>query len=72
MGRRTGIYALYHGDEFIDLGSVSQIAQIAGVKEQTVRMYASAAYRKRINDKNYKNRLVIVRVEGEYLEDGEF
>lgn len=45
-------YALYYGDEFIDLGSRKHIAEILKVKESTVEFYTSPVWRKRHKHEN--------------------
>lgn len=45
-------YALYKGEEFIDLGTKKYLATILGVKEQTISFYLSPTYRKRTTEKN--------------------
>ena len=67
MGKRDKIiYALYKGDEFIDLGTKKELANKYNIKEHTIVFYASPAYKRRIKDS--KNRYVCEKVE---LEEGE-
>lgn len=59
MGRKSHSnkeYALYQGDEFIMIGTRTEIAKELGVREDTVRFYASETYKKRTNG----NGLVVV------------
>ncbi len=50
------MYALYHGDTFIDLGTKEYLANLLGVKKKTITFYMSPTYQKR-ND--YKGWVVI-------------
>lgn len=45
--RRKRVYALYQGDEFIDLGTAAQLARILGCKTETVEWQSSASGRRR-------------------------
>lgn len=40
-------YALYRGDEFVDLGTAEYLAGLMGVKPETVRFLATPTYAKR-------------------------
>ena len=40
-------YALYYGDNFIDIGSLEHIASILKVKPETVKWYTYPSWRKR-------------------------
>lgn len=53
------IYALYHGDTFIDLGTKQYLAKLLNVNIKTISFYASAAYRKRTNDNGY----IVIKIE---------
>lgn len=58
------IYAAYRGDEFIDLGTIKQLASKFRVKEDTIRYYTSKAYRRKIAArKNAKDYLLVIKVE---------
>ena len=52
-------YALYKGDEFLNLGSIKFLAEWLGVKEATIRFYSSPTYRKRTGDRG----LLVIRIE---------
>ena len=41
------IYAVYRGDEFIDMGTIKQLASKFRVKEDTMRYYTSKAHKRR-------------------------
>ena len=44
------IFALYRGDQFIDLGTKQYLANLLGVTIKTITFYSSPTYRKRTND----------------------
>ncbi|MGV3010042.1 hypothetical protein ACEE67_01840 [Streptococcus thoraltensis] len=41
------LYALYRGDEFLDIGTKYELAEMIGVAPQTISFYASPTYQKR-------------------------
>ena len=43
-------YALYHGDNFIDLGTKEYLAKLLNVNVKTIKFYMSPTYRKRVKD----------------------
>ena len=43
-----GCLALYEGDELVMVGTARELAEARGVKEATIRFYASPAYRRRV------------------------
>lgn len=44
-------YALYKGDEFIDLGTKEYLAKILNVTPRTIYYYSTPTYRKRVEDR---------------------
>lgn len=44
------LYALYKGDEFLDIGTKYELAEMLGVKPETITFYASPTYQKRTKD----------------------
>lgn len=40
-------YALYKGDEFIDLGTIEELAERMGVAPKTIRYYQTPIYKKK-------------------------
>ena len=62
------IYALYHGEEFIDLGTKKEISERQGISIKTLSFYMSVSYKKRIKF-NYDNRYVMIAIEGEENEE---
>lgn len=53
------IYAIYKGDEFLDLGTVEEMAKKFNVRKQTITFWASPANTKRVG----KNGKVAVRID---------
>ena len=49
-------YALYKGDEFLDLGTKEYLAKKYNVKPHTIVFYASPSYKERC--KNNKDKLI--------------
>lgn len=45
--RRLGVYALYKGDRFIDLGTTKELSERTGISPTTLRWYTSPANMKR-------------------------
>ena len=64
MGRKKQEYALYKGDEFIDLGTIEEIAKRLKVAPKTVRYFSTPAYKRKGKDDT--NRKVLIRLEGDY------
>ena len=61
-------YALYKGDTFLYIGTLSEIAQYLGVKYETVRFMNSSVYKKRAKD-NLNNRKVLIKIEDDEDEE---
>ena len=61
MGRKKQEYALYKGDEFIDLGTIQEIAKREGVKPKTILYYKTPAYKKKFRDDT--NRKVLIKID---------
>ena len=57
------IYAVYHGDEFVDLGTLDYLSKKFNVKKKSIAFYCSPAYKKRLKD--YSNAIWIIRLENE-------
>jgi len=57
------MFAVYRGDEFVDVGTAEQIAKRIGCKPDTIRFYATPSYQARLKDKD--NRLIAVRIDKE-------
>lgn len=44
-------YALYKGDELIKIGTIKEIAEHEGVKEDTIKFYKTPVYKKRVSQR---------------------
>jgi hypothetical protein len=53
------MYALYHGDKFIDIGSLEYLAKLIGVGKRTISFYMSPTYKKRTN----YNGWIVIKIE---------
>lgn len=53
------IYALYRGEKFIAIGTKKELAELLGVKVETISFYATPAYKKRTNEAKAR-RLVLI------------
>lgn len=58
----SATYALYKGDELLDVGTLDEIAKRRGVRPSTIYHYSMPAYQRKA--KNVRNRLLAVRVDG--------
>lgn len=58
--KKPKYYALYKGDEFIDLGTKKYLADLLNVTIETLNFYMSKTYRKR-NKKG--NCYIVIRIE---------
>ena len=45
--KNNAIYALYHGDKFVDMGTKDYLANLIGVSKETIEHYMTPAYKKR-------------------------
>lgn len=66
--KQSHIYALYHGDKFIDLGTQQEISKRQNIKLKTLQFYGTNVYKKRIKGKE-ENRYILIKIEED--EDGE-
>lgn len=46
-------YALYHGEQFINIGTLNDLAKEQGVKPETLLFYSSPAYLKRVKARGF-------------------
>ncbi len=53
------MYALYHGDIFIDLGTKEYLAKLINVKVNSIKFYMSSTYLKRTN----YNGWIVIKIE---------
>lgn len=61
MGRPKKIYAIYKGDEFVDLGTKKELAERLNLKEATISFLVSPFRKERVKVK--KNLLIAIRIE---------
>ena len=59
------VYAIYKGDEFIDLGTKKELAERLGVKVRTIEYLLTPAYRRKFkkSKNNGENRMIAIRLE---------
>ena len=56
-------YALYDGEEILGIGTAKELAELTGVKEQTIRFYSTNSYKERLAEDSRS--LVVVKIEYE-------
>lgn len=57
-------YAVYKGEECLHIGTLAEIAEIRGVKEETIYWYTTQAYQNRLaTRKNARNYLTVTRLD---------
>ena len=56
---KENIYALYRGEKFLAIGTKKELAELLGVKVETISFYGTPAYKKRINQAKSR-RLVLI------------
>ena len=61
MRKSKTIYAIYKGEEFLNLGTVPELAKYLGVSTKTIKFYTTKTYRKRRKDDG--NNIVVIKVE---------
>ena len=44
------MYALYHGDNILTIGTIKELAKYLNVKDRTIKFYSTPTYRKRSKD----------------------
>ena len=57
---KENIYAVYKGDEFIDLGTKNELAKKLNIKPKSIGFMTTPSYKKRI--KKTENRLVVIKL----------
>lgn len=57
--KKKKVYALYKGDEFLEIGTYEELAKYLGVSKRTIQFYLSPSNKKR--DKG--NKYVVVKLE---------
>jgi len=61
--KKQSCYALYKGDQFIDLGTITELSERLNIKEQTLWFYTSKVYEKRSEQKNSDNLRILIKIE---------
>ncbi len=56
------IYAIYKGDQFIDVGTMKEMSKRLHKSVKTLHYYASKAYRRRSDPKG-NNHYIVIKVE---------
>lgn len=58
--KKKNVYALYKGDELLEIGTAEEIAKKQNTAEDTIRYYGSTAHlRKRRKSKDYNYKILI-------------
>lgn len=52
-------YALYHGDTFIDIGTIEYLAKLLNVGVRTIKFYSSPTYYKRSGGNGW----IVIKIE---------
>ena len=65
-------YALYQGDEFIEIGTLEKLARLLNIKERTAYFYTTRAYKKRLKNRKHKQEgpKIIISLDDEIDDDG--
>ena len=63
MGRHAKVYAIYKGDEFIELGTKKELSKKLKVSESTISFLASPFREEMV--KNKKNLMIAIRIEND-------
>lgn len=45
--KRNGMFALYRGDEFVDVGTADELAERHGIKPSSIAFMATPSYHRR-------------------------
>lgn len=63
MARKLNIYALYKGENFIDMGNINELSKRLNIKKTTLYFYMTPAHKKRGDIHNhYSGYKVLVKV----------
>ena len=57
--KNNAIYALYHGDKFVDMGTKEYLANLIGVSKETIEHYMTPEYKKRTKYSGW----IVIKVE---------
>lgn len=57
-------YALYKGEEFIEIGTLQELAELRGVQLKTIKFYLTPMYQKKIAErKNARDYITLSKME---------
>lgn len=58
-------FALYHGDKFLDLGTIDELVKRLKIKKETLQFYAAPSYFKRISARKngLENSKILIRID---------
>lgn len=51
MVKKQRIYAIYHDDRFVDVGTKEELMERLGIKKQTIEQYMTKSYQARPSSK---------------------
>lgn len=61
MSKTLKVYAMYRGDEFIDVGTIAELAERHGWKESSIRC---RAYSSAFKNYNKKTSILVYKIDG--------
>ena len=62
----TAEYVMYKGDDLLHIGTLDELAEIRGVKRETIYWYSMPTYQRRIaKRKNARNYITVTKLEEE-------
>jgi hypothetical protein len=61
--KKQSCYALYKGDQFIDLGTITELSERLNIKEQTLWFYTSKIYKERASKHNTNKTRILIKIE---------
>lgn len=59
--KKQKMYALYHGDNILTIGTKEELAKYLGVDKRTINFYMTPTHQKRVKDNAY----LVIRIEEE-------
>ena len=62
-------YALYKGDNFLDIGTIKDLSERYNISVKTLRWYSTPCYKNKIKNKNNIKSYVVVKIEDEEDEE---
>lgn len=62
-------YALYKGDNFLDIGTIKELSKRYNISVKTLRWYSTPCYKNKIKNKKNIKSYVVVRIEDEEDEE---